>query len=327
MADIRYIKFSASFEYVKEGRALYFDNLQTYVNEQYDSALNGLSGLYMGDSISEAIGYKGWAGELYEHYGVKSYNVSVSGSTLASNGIPNQLTKVPAEKTFDFVMLNGGVNDVWRSIALGSVSAEGTTQFDTETAIGALENLFSTLQTTYPDAEICYILNYACVGGDYPTDTFINDFAPLARAACEKWGVHCLDLVADEAFLAEFDATAAVHTYDGIHANIEGYKVITKDDEYTCDKCIISVGRSGSKWMEKICKELDIPTQSNRVDIGVRVELPAAVFAHLTDELYESKIVYRTEKYGDRVRTFCMNPKGAVVNENTNGIYYNRDTN
>ena len=99
-----------------------------------------------------------------------------------------------------------------------------------------------------------------------------------------------------------------------------GYKVICKDGEYTCEKCIISVGRSGSKWMERVCKELQIPTRSNRVDIGVRVELPAAVFAHLTDELYESKIVYRTEKYGDKVRTFCMNPKGAVVNENTNGI-------
>lgn len=99
-----------------------------------------------------------------------------------------------------------------------------------------------------------------------------------------------------------------------------GYQVICKDDVYTCSDCIISVGRSGSKWMEKVCKDLDIPTKSNRVDIGVRVELPAAVFAHLTDELYESKIVYRTEKYGDKVRTFCMNPKGAVVTENTNGI-------
>ena len=56
------------------------------------------------------------------------------------------------------------------------------------------------------------------------------------------------------------------------------------------------------------------------MDIGVRVELPYEVFAHLTDELYESKIIYRTAKYGDLVRTFCMNPKGAVVNENTNGI-------
>jgi len=99
-----------------------------------------------------------------------------------------------------------------------------------------------------------------------------------------------------------------------------GYSVKCKDKEYSCKKCIVSVGRSGSKWMEAICKDLDIPTKSNRVDIGVRVELPAAVFAHLTDELYESKIVYRTETYGDKVRTFCMNPKGAVVNENTNGI-------
>lgn len=72
--------------------------------------------------------------------------------------------------------------------------------------------------------------------------------------------------------------------------------------------------------MEKVCGSTDIGTKSNCVDIGVRVELPAEVFSHLTDGLYESKIVYRTEKYGDLVRTFCMNPKGAVVNENTNGI-------
>lgn len=99
-----------------------------------------------------------------------------------------------------------------------------------------------------------------------------------------------------------------------------GYEIKCKDQTYTCTNCIVSVGRSGSKWMEKVCNELQIPTKSNRVDIGVRVELPAEIFSHLTDELYESKIVYRTPKYEDRVRTFCMNPKGAVVNENTNGI-------
>ena len=99
-----------------------------------------------------------------------------------------------------------------------------------------------------------------------------------------------------------------------------GYEAVTPVGAHTAKDCIVSVGRSGSKWMEQVCHELDIPTKSNRVDIGVRVELPAAVFAHLTDELYESKIVCRTKQYGDRVRTFCMNPKGAVVTENTNGI-------
>ncbi len=100
----------------------------------------------------------------------------------------------------------------------------------------------------------------------------------------------------------------------------DGYRVVTETESYDCNKCIISVGRSGSKWMETVCKELDIPTKSNRVDIGVRVELPAVIFSDLTDELYESKIVYRTEKFEDNVRTFCMNPYGSVVNENTNGI-------
>ena len=100
----------------------------------------------------------------------------------------------------------------------------------------------------------------------------------------------------------------------------DGYKVLYSGGESTCKYCVVSVGRSGSKWMEQVCREMEIPTQSNRVDIGVRVELPAEIFSHITDELYESKIVYRTEKYGDRVRTFCMNPKGEVVSENTNGI-------
>ena len=100
----------------------------------------------------------------------------------------------------------------------------------------------------------------------------------------------------------------------------DGYRVITDKGDFEGRHCVISVGRSGSKWMESVSHDLGIETRSNRVDIGVRVELPSLVFSHITDELYESKIVYKTEKYQDRVRTFCMNPKGAVVTENTNGI-------
>ena len=99
-----------------------------------------------------------------------------------------------------------------------------------------------------------------------------------------------------------------------------GFRILTDDGEAECGRCIVSVGRSGSKWMETVCRELEIPTSSNRVDLGVRVELPAVIFSHLTDQLYESKIVYRTEKFEASVRTICMNPHGIVVNENTNGI-------
>ena len=99
-----------------------------------------------------------------------------------------------------------------------------------------------------------------------------------------------------------------------------GFQAVTENEVFEGQYCIISVGRSGSKWMGQVCDDLKIKTKSNRVDIGVRVEIPAEIFSHITNELYESKIVYRTEQYGDLVRTFCMNPKGAVVSENTNGI-------
>lgn len=107
---------------------------------------------------------------------------------------------------------------------------------------------------------------------------------------------------------------------EAVSVTDSGYEIKTSDKAFTCKYCIISVGRSGSKWLEKVCSDLDIDSESNRVDLGVRVELPAEIFSHITDELYESKIVYRTPKYEDKVRTFCMNPKGAVVTENTNGI-------
>ena len=105
-----------------------------------------------------------------------------------------------------------------------------------------------------------------------------------------------------------------------VEAKNGGYTVIHSGGSADCENLIISVGRSGSKWMEKVCSDLNIKTRSSRVDLGVRVELPAVIFSHLTDELYESKIVYRTSKFEDDVRTFCMNPNGFVVNENTNGI-------
>ena len=162
---------------------------------------------------------------------------------------------------------------------------------------------------------------YTTAGSRFKTVCIQNDLhlldASVRHLGTDKNYVVLENLYAALKEKVDFYFDTPVQTVKRLEA---GYAVVCADGEYICDKCIISVGRIGSKWMQRVCEELKIPTKSNRVDIGVRVELPAAVFAHLTDELYESKIVYRTEKYGDRVRTFCMNPKGAVVNENTNGI-------
>ncbi len=99
------------------------------------------------------------------------------------------------------------------------------------------------------------------------------------------------------------------------------FTVLTdRDETFHCRDLVMATGRSGSKWISTICDKMGIAQKKNRVDIGVRVELPAEVFKHITDDVYESKIVYKTDKYNDLVRTFCMNPYGEVVSENTNGI-------
>jgi len=65
---------------------------------------------------------------------------------------------------------------------------------------------------------------------------------------------------------------------------------------------------------------MNIPMTNNQIDLGVRVELPYEVFSQITDEVYEAKLHYYTRKYNDLVKTFCMNPRGHVVTENTVGV-------
>ncbi len=99
-----------------------------------------------------------------------------------------------------------------------------------------------------------------------------------------------------------------------------GFIVKTGKGDFACEDLVLATGRSGSAWMGDMLDKFGIAQERNRVDIGVRVELPAVIFKHITDDVYESKLVYKTDKYNDMVRTFCMNPYGEVVAENTNGI-------
>lgn len=101
----------------------------------------------------------------------------------------------------------------------------------------------------------------------------------------------------------------------------DGYCLtLAKGQELTCRYLLAAPGRSGAEWFAGQCEQLGLKLINNQVDVGVRVELPAAVFEHITDVVYESKLVYRTKQYGDQVRTFCMNPYGHVVAENVEGI-------
>lgn len=82
---------------------------------------------------------------------------------------------------------------------------------------------------------------------------------------------------------------------------------------------IAAPGRTGAAWLAAQAKKLDIPTRNNEVDIGVRVECPNSVMDHLTKHLYEAKLVYYSDTFENKVRTFCMNPGGIVSEEHYDG--------
>lgn len=91
--------------------------------------------------------------------------------------------------------------------------------------------------------------------------------------------------------------------------------VQTSDETILADYVIVAPGREGADWLLQQARELGLAVKHNAVDIGVRVEVPAAVLAHITDVLYESKYIYITKSFQDKVRTFCMNPYGHVSPE------------
>ena len=228
LADVKYITFTFFFDAdTSMDREIYLDNLTITPYETVDTALKGASALYVGDSISISKPFKGWAGLLEERYGVDRTNVSVGGTTFSNIGyqIKEQLKNVPEDAEFDYILLDGGCNDMYLGASsFGTVSdlpvTAAPSSFDDSTAIGGFEQLLSMLKRRFPTAKIGYIITYQ------RSDKWLNEFIPLAKAVCEKWGVSCLSLPETDPFIQLFNSNSGAHTTDTVHSNVAGYELI-----------------------------------------------------------------------------------------------------
>lgn len=100
-----------------------------------------------------------------------------------------------------------------------------------------------------------------------------------------------------------------------------GLKIIkTTHGNFTSHHLILAPGRDGAQWFSEQATKLGIKLSNNQVDLGVRAEVPAVTMQEFTDNIWEPKIIYNSRTFDDTVRTFCVNPNGHVVMENTNGI-------
>jgi len=173
----------------------------------------------------------------------------------------------------------------------------------------------ATTEVTSPDAEtVERLMHEATLAGMQLVPMRVRhigtDKSPAVLAAMrvelERLGVEVRTDVAVERVLTADGRVTGVELADG--TTIEAATVIA------------APGREGADWLAAEARRLGITLTNNAVDIGVRVEVPAPVMEHLTDPLYEAKLVYHSKQFGDRVRTFCMNPYGEVTTESYSGI-------
>ena len=124
------------------------------------------------------------------------------------------------------------------------------------------------------------------------------------------------DHLEDKCTIRTSDGVSRIIVENGCYVGVE----TTRGELFYSKYLIAAPGREGAEWFTGQVGQMGLELITNPVDIGVRVEVPAVVMEQITDVVYESKLVYYTKSFDDRVRTFCMNPYGVVVAENNAGL-------
>ena len=124
------------------------------------------------------------------------------------------------------------------------------------------------------------------------------------------------DHLEDKCTIRTSDGVAKILVENGRYVGVE----TVRGEIFHSTYLIAAPGREGAEWFTGQAAQMGLDMITNPVDIGVRVEVPAVVMEQITDVVYESKLVYYTKTFDDRVRTFCMNPYGVVVAENNAGL-------
>jgi len=110
--------------------------------------------------------------------------------------------------------------------------------------------------------------------------------------------------------------------------------LVFEDAIIRCKYLVVAPGRTGMYWFRNLADKIGLSWNYGHIDIGLRVELDAKILEEITDVIYDPKIKYITSSHGDKVRTFCTNPRGFVTIEDftdfklVNGhAFYNKKSN
>ena len=186
-----------------------------------DSPLQGGHIAVLGSSVARGEASEGWAvGEyLAARLGTQLTKEAVSGTTLVDEGINSYISRMQSldkDAHFDIFVCQLSTNDATQNKALGEVSADGTTEFDTHTVCGAIEYIITYVTQTWSCPVVFYTNSY------YQSEPYAAMVDALKEIG-QKYGIGVIDLYTDEVFNDISDEQRSLYMADDIHPTKAGY--------------------------------------------------------------------------------------------------------
>lgn len=145
-------------------------------------------------------------------YAINLNMMAKNGATImqSNNHILSQIKNAPDE-TPDFIIFDGYTNDAYGSAetdsefnpygtnkdvtqCYGEITADGTTEFDTDTFCGAFEQTIYTMKQKWPTSKLVFVTIHKSGARNMEIQTKLHD---LTLEICKKWGVEVVDMFAD----------------------------------------------------------------------------------------------------------------------------------
>lgn len=207
---------------------------------QKETVLTGKRILFTGDSICDAYCERvnnrrdimyGWASRIGEYNQMVWRTTGYGGASVSNCRGDNTILKQLKSKqgaSYDIVVLHGGVNDAWDSAPVGSLTnSYDPADFNMSTFAGGLETTLQFAKAAFPDALICYIINFRLPLATIGRLSNMNTYVKVTQKACQKWGIAYLDLYNNEELNNAMEVgTSTKYLPDHIHPNTDGYNLL-----------------------------------------------------------------------------------------------------
>ena len=191
---------------------------KTYYVSDYRKKLNTVANpkgtiISFGDSIAKGTGSHWWTHTdmFADKYNFKTmdHKYTTSGSFISAakakeDHLCDMVTStIKKGADYSYIFLEGGRNDYYYGMKIGSVTPNGTTKFNKNTVCGSLETAFYHLKRYAPKSRVVFVLIHDCDNTSHIYNdagyTF-TDYANAIVATCKKYHVGVANVFANSGF-------------------------------------------------------------------------------------------------------------------------------